>query len=56
MKGLYTMCFPGGIRGGGLLGLGYSSVSKRVGMIESRISKESELRKRYDRLKSLIKL
>ncbi len=41
---------------GGLLGLGYSSVSKRVGIIESRISKERELRKRYDRLKSLIKL
>lgn len=41
---------------GGLLGLGYSSVSKRVGIIEYRISKERELRKRYDRLKSLIKL
>jgi len=39
---------------GGLLGLGYSSVSKRVGIIEYRISKERELRKRYDRLKSLI--
>ena len=41
---------------GGLLGLGYSSVSKRVGIIEYRISRERELRKRYDRLKSLIKL
>jgi len=41
---------------GCLLGLGYLSVSKRVGIIEYRINKERELRKRYDRLKSLVKL
>jgi len=53
---LREMCSNRAYEIGALFGLGYSSVSRRVSIIQSRIGKERKLQKRYNRLKSLIKL
>ena len=39
-----------------LFGLGYSSVSRRVTIMKSKISKEDEMNKRLEEIKSLIKV
>ena len=41
---------------GSLFGLGYSSISRRVTIMKSKISKEDEINKRLEIIKSLIKV
>ena len=41
---------------GNLFGLGYSSISRRVTIMKSMISKENEVHKRLEEIKSLIKV
>ena len=41
---------------GNLFGLGYSSISRRVTIMKSKISKENEMNKRLEEIKSLIKV
>ena len=41
---------------GNLFGLGYSSISRRVTIMKSKISKEDETNKRLENIKSLIKV
>lgn len=41
---------------GDLLGLGYSSVSRRASLFRMKLEKDQELRKKYDKIKSLIKM
>ena len=41
---------------GNLFGLGYSSISRRVTIMKSKISKEDEMNKRLENIKSLIKV
>lgn len=37
-------------------GLGYSSVSRRVSIVKSKLEKDQELRRKYEKIKSLIKM
>jgi len=41
---------------GELFGLTYSAVSRRASIVKSEISKPSEMRRRYNRIKSIIKV
>ena len=41
---------------GNLFGLGYSSISRRVTIMKSKMSKENEVHKRLEEIKSLIKV
>ena len=41
---------------GNLFGLGYSSISRRVTIMKSKMSKEDEMNKRLEEIKSLIKV
>ena len=41
---------------GNLFGLGYSTISRRVTIMKSKISKEDEMSKRLEKIKSLIKV
>ena len=41
---------------GNLFGLGYSSIGRRVTIMQSKISEEDEINKRLEELKSLIKV
>jgi len=41
---------------GNLFGLGYSSISRRVTIMKSKMSKEEEVNKRLEEIKSLIKV
>ena len=37
-----------------MFGLGYSSISRRVAVMKSKISKEDEINKRLEKIKSLM--
>ena len=41
---------------GNLFGLGYSSISRRVTIMKSKMSGEDEMNKRLEKIKSLIKV
>ena len=41
---------------GNLFGIGYSSISRRVTIMKSKISEEDETNKRLENIKSLIKV
>jgi REP element-mobilizing transposase RayT len=41
---------------GNPFGLGYSSVSRRVSIVKSKLEKDQELRRKYEKIKSLIKM
>jgi REP element-mobilizing transposase RayT len=41
---------------GDLFGLGYSSVSRRVSIVKSELEKNQELQRKYEKIKSLIKM
>ena len=41
---------------GNLFGLGYSSISRRVTIMKSMISKDDEMHKRLEEVKSIIKV
>ena len=41
---------------GELFGLTYSAVSRRASIVKSQISKPSEMRRKYSRIKSIIKV
>ena len=41
---------------GDLLGLGYSSVSRRASLFRSKVEKDQRLKKKYEQIKSLIKM
>ena len=41
---------------GELFGLTYSPVSRRASIVKSQISKQSEMRRKYSRIKSIIKV
>lgn len=41
---------------GNLFGLGYSSISRRVTIMKSMISKDDEIHKQFEEIKSLIKV
>jgi hypothetical protein len=56
---LYLLCESGiytNAEIGGLFALSYSAVSKRAGLLQQRLLKDQKLKKKYNKLKTLIKM